>query len=45
MLAVNNWTEHRVPNVGVRERNEGAEGICSPIGITTISTNLTTPEL
>jgi hypothetical protein len=27
------------PNIGVRERTEGAEGVCSPIGGTTISTN------
>jgi hypothetical protein len=27
MLADNHWTEHRVPNGGVRERTEGAEGV------------------
>jgi hypothetical protein len=37
--AANHWTEHRVPNGGVRERTEGAEGVCNPIGRTTISTN------
>jgi hypothetical protein len=26
---------------GVRERSEGAEGVCNPIGRTTISTNQT----
>jgi hypothetical protein len=29
------------PNGGVRGRNEGAEGVCNPIGRTTISTNQT----
>ena len=33
------WTEHRVPNEGARERTQGAEGVCSPIGGTTIWTN------
>jgi hypothetical protein len=28
--------EHRVPNGGARERTQGAEGVCSPIGGTTI---------
>jgi hypothetical protein len=41
MLAANHWTEHGVPNGGVRERTEVAEGVCSPIGGTTISTNQT----
>jgi hypothetical protein len=39
MLPDNNWTGHRVPNGGVRERTEGAEGVFNPIGRTTISTN------
>jgi hypothetical protein len=39
MLTDNHWTEHRVHNGGVRERTEGAEGGCNPIGRTTISTN------
>jgi hypothetical protein len=30
MLAANHWSEHGVPNGGVRERTEGAEGICIP---------------
>jgi hypothetical protein len=30
-----------VPSGGVRERTEGAEGVCSPIGRTTIATNKT----
>jgi hypothetical protein len=30
-----------VPNGGVRERAEGAERVCNPIGRTTISTNQT----
>jgi hypothetical protein len=33
------WTEHRVPNGG--KRTEGAEGVCSPIGRTTVSLNQT----
>jgi hypothetical protein len=39
MLAANNCTDCEVPNGGVRERTEGAEGICNPIGRTKISTN------
>jgi len=37
MLAANHWTENGVPIGGVRERIEGAEGVCNPIR--TISTN------
>jgi hypothetical protein len=44
MLAVNHWTEHRVPNGGVTERTEEAEGVCNPIGRTTISTKETPPN-
>jgi len=33
--------ENRAPNGGVRKRTEGAEGVCNPIGRTTISTNQT----
>jgi hypothetical protein len=32
----NNRMEHRVPNEGARESAQGAEGVCSPIGGTTI---------
>jgi hypothetical protein len=39
VLTAIHWTEHRVPNGGGRERIEGAEGVCSPIGGTTIWTN------
>ena len=39
MLTAMHWTEHRVPNEGARERIQGAEGVCSPIGGTTIWTN------
>jgi hypothetical protein len=39
MLAANNWTEHGVPTRDVREETEGVEGVCSPIGRTTILTN------
>ena len=35
MLTANHWTGHRDPNRGVRERTEGAEGFCNPIGRTT----------
>jgi len=38
MLAANHWTENRVPNGGIRERIEGAEGACNLIR-TTIPTN------
>jgi hypothetical protein len=31
--------EHRVPNGGARESTQGAEGVCNPIGGTTIRTN------
>ena len=41
MLAANNWTEQVFPNRGVRGRTEEAEGVCNPIGRTTISTNQT----
>jgi hypothetical protein len=41
MLTANHWIEHGVPNGGVRERTEGAEGVCNPIG-RTVSTNQTT---
>jgi hypothetical protein len=40
MLTANHWAEHRVLNRGVRERTEGVEGVCNPIG-RTISTNQT----
>jgi hypothetical protein len=45
MLADNHWTEHRVPNGGVRVRTEGAEGVCNPIERTKTSTNQTFPEV
>jgi hypothetical protein len=41
MLAANHWTEQGVPSEGVGKRTEGAEGVCYPIGRTTISTNKT----
>jgi len=44
-LVVNYWTEHRDLNGGVRERTEDAEGVCNPIGRTTISNNQTLPLL
>jgi hypothetical protein len=39
VLTAIHWTEHRVPNEGARERTQGAEGVCGPIGRTTIWTN------
>jgi hypothetical protein len=39
ILTAIHWTEHRVPNEGARESPQGAKGVCSPIGETTISTN------
>jgi hypothetical protein len=39
MLAANHWTELGDLNRGVRERIEGAEGVCNPIGIIAISNN------
>jgi hypothetical protein len=44
MLAANHWTKHGLPNEEVRERTEGAGGVCNPIGKTTIETNQT-PKL
>ena len=45
MLIANYWTEHWDPNGGVRGKTEGAEGVCNPIGRTTILTNQSPPEL
>jgi len=39
MLTVRYWMEHRAPNGGARESTQGAEGVCNPIGGTTIWTN------
>ena len=39
MLAAESQSEARDPNGGVKGRIEGAEGVCNPIGGTTISTN------
>jgi hypothetical protein len=48
-LTANHWTEHGDPNLVVRGRTEGVEGVRDPMGrTTTISTNQTptpTPEL
>jgi hypothetical protein len=41
MLSAKYRTKHGVPNGGVRERTEGAEEVCNPIGKTTISNNQT----
>jgi hypothetical protein len=41
MFAANHWTKRQVPNRGHKEGAEGAEGVCNPIGETTISTNQT----
>jgi hypothetical protein len=45
MLTATPWTEHRVPNGGVRERTERAEGVCNLIARTTISVNQTPRDL
>jgi hypothetical protein len=39
MLSSNHWTVYWVPSGGARERSQGAQGVCSPIGGTTIWTN------
>ena len=39
MLTVIYKMEHRVPNGEARESTQGAEGVCNPIGRTTIWTN------
>jgi hypothetical protein len=36
MLKVIYWMEHRAFSGGVRESIQGAEGVCNPIGGTTI---------
>jgi hypothetical protein len=41
MFTINHDTEHWVPNGEVRERTEGAEGVCNTTARTTISTNQT----
>ena len=41
MLAVNYWTEYRIPDGGVGEGTEGAEGVCSPMEGATVSTGQT----
>jgi hypothetical protein len=41
MLTANHWTDHEVPNGGVRERTEGTEVVYNPLGGTTISTKQT----
>jgi hypothetical protein len=43
MLTVSYWMDHRVSNGGARESNQGAKGICNPIGGTTIWTNQYSP--
>jgi len=43
MLAAIHGTEHGTP-MEERERTEGTEGVCNPIGRTTISTNQTVPS-
>ncbi|EDM14405.1 rCG65932 [Rattus norvegicus] len=45
MVAANHWTEQGDPNAGVREKMEGAEGVCNTIGRTTMPTNQIPPEL
>ena len=45
MLIVIYWMEHRAPNGIARESTQGAQGVCNPIGGTTIWTNQYPPEL
>ena len=33
MLTVFYWMEHRAPNEGARESNQGAKGVCNPIDL------------
>jgi hypothetical protein len=44
ILTGNHWTEFRNPYGRDRQRTEGAEGDCNPIGRTTVLTNLDPPE-
>jgi len=44
MLAANHQTEHGNPNGRIREKTEGAEGVCNTIERIT-STNRTSAEL
>ena len=37
--------EYREPNGGARESTQGAQGVCNPIGGTTIRINQYSPEL
>jgi hypothetical protein len=34
------WRDHTAPNGGAREGNQGAKGICNPIGGTTVPPEL-----
>ena len=45
MFTVIYKTEHRALNGEARESTQGAEGVCNPIGETTICTNQYPPEL
>jgi hypothetical protein len=45
MLTVIYKMEHRASNEGARESTQGAEGVCNPVGRTTIWTNQYPPEL
>jgi hypothetical protein len=45
MLAANHWTEQGDPSGRVREKTEGTERVCNPIGRTKLSIRPLTPEL
>jgi hypothetical protein len=45
MLTVIYWMDHRAPNGGTRESNQGAKGTCNPIGGKTILITQYSPEL
>jgi hypothetical protein len=38
MLRAIHWIEHMISNEGARESTQGDEGVCSPMGGTTILT-------
>jgi hypothetical protein len=40
MLAVNHWTELRVPDGEIENGTEGSEGVCSPMVGATVSPEL-----
>jgi hypothetical protein len=39
MVTASHWIELQVPSEGTREKNEGAGGVCNPVGRTIILNN------